>query len=197
MNINEKKIPANALKINFNLKSSISFLLFKRLIIAYISIFFFTALNAKEPTLAILKNVYTNNIQKFSISQYNYICKAYGIVSIDDLYSKSIQNDICKKSIEDFYSKNYTKMFYTQHILHLEQMYHIEFRDKECILHAQGEKTLSEILLYEGLAIKKINFRDEIYKERFINAQDNARKSRRGLWKTTLYKNCFPELNRN
>jgi len=196
MNINEKNIPASALKINFNLKSFISTLQFKHSIIAYIFILFFTISDAKEPTLALLKNVYTNNIQKFSIGNTGYTCKAYGVISIEDLYFKSVENKICKNSIIDFFRKNKTKKYFSQMLLHVEQLYHIDFIGDECIIYAKGQKTLSEILLQEGLAIKKVNFQDEVYKGKFISAQASARKQRKGLWKTTLYKNCFPELNR-
>jgi len=199
MKIKEKTIPANILSISFNLKSFISFLQpqSKHSIIAYIFILCFSVLSAKEPTLAILKNVYTNNIQKFSIGNYNYICKAYGIVSIEDLYNTSIENPMCRKSIVEFFERYPLEEYFSANLLYTGQMYHIEFRDMECILHAKGIKTLSEILLYEGLALKKVNFRDEIYRERFITAQDNARKRKKGLWGTTVYKNCFPELTRN
>ena len=73
-------------------------------------------------------------------------------------------------------------------------MYHIEFKNQECILYALGEKTLSELLLENGLAVCKPIFRDEEFKYLFYKAQLKAKTNKYGMWKENFINDCIAEL---
>ena len=109
-------------------------------------------LSAKEPTVVILDNVISNEVQEFRIGEYSFRCIPYGVLSLERLYSNSKLTSRCQKSIYDFYKKYPDLKYYAQRILKREQMYHVEFKNQECILYASGEKTFSELLLENGLA---------------------------------------------
>ena len=168
--------------------------MFKILNILIINILFAGLLSAKEPTLAILENVVSNEVQKFKISQYSFYCRPYAIVTLDKLYASSSLNSICKKSIESFYIKNPEAQYFSLNKLRVKQMYHLEFKDQRCLLFAQGERTLSELLLENGLGILKPLFEDKEYSYIFKNSQQKAKSLRRGLWSENIIRECIVEL---
>lgn len=164
-------------------------------------IFIFTLLSvfsisiyAKEPTLAFLNKVISNELQQYRIGRNSFYCKPYGVVTVDELYKNATMDSICKKSIEDFYVKNpEEKYFYTQ-LFKLEQMYHIEFKNNECLVFVQGQKSLSEVLLENGLAFEEFMLRDKEYSFSFSQAQKRARYEKKGLWGTKLMRSCIMQL---
>ena len=76
-------------------------------------------------------------------------------------------------------------------------MYHIEFKDKKCVVYAKGQMSLSEILLKEGLAVNEPRFKDEEFKYLFDKAQIRAKTLKKGLWSENLLKDCVSELNQD
>lgn len=83
------------------------------------------SLHAKEPMMAILQNVISNEMQKFTFGNYSFVCEAYGVVSLEKLYEKSQNNSTCQESIKSFYKK---KSLFT--ILH--RIYTQESGDVSC-----------------------------------------------------------------
>ena len=159
-----------------------------------ISILFSPLAFSKEPTLAILKAIYSNSNQKFSIRQYTFLCKPYGIVTLDELYAEATPDSSCKKSIDKFYIQNPHQKYFTANLLKLKQTYHVEFRNNRCILYAKGLNTLSELLLAKGLAISKSMFKDEEFKNSFIEAQIEAKANNIGIYKNKIKYKCIAEL---
>ncbi len=149
---------------------------------------------ATEPTLATLEKIVSNDRQKFSIKNYNFYCKPYGIVTLDELYSNATLDSTCKKSIESFYIKNPELKYYSSNFLKIKQMYHLEFKDDRCILFMQGQKSLSEFLLENGIALQKPFFKDKEYSFLFKKAQQRARILRRGMWSENILRECVVEL---
>ena len=204
--MNENTIPLNILRIIFNLKSSIlqpfdrvnynvlKFQMSKILNIFLLNFLLMSTLQASEPTLAILNSVHSNELQKFKIGQNSFYCKPYAITTIDKLYAKSAQNSLCRSSIEKFYLQNPDAQYFTLNLLKVKQMYHVEFKNTECILFAKGEKTLSELLLENGLALLQINFQDKEYGAIYKKSQNRARLLKRGLWKENIKRECVVEL---
>ena len=150
-----------------------------------------TSLNAKEPIMAILKNINSNDIQHFTLQNYSFYCQPYGVVTLEDIYRSSKASDICKQKVIKFYIKNPKSKYFSQTLLKLFQMYHVEFKDEKCILYANGRKTLSEALIENGLAVKKPYLKDEIFKYIFDEAQRRASYHKRGLFKDEVLKNCM------
>jgi len=150
------------------------------------------SLDAKEPTLAILKNVYSNDNQQFTYQNYSFTCRPYGIVSIEDVYKAKDVSTICKKRIVKFYIQNPKLKHFSARLLKLFQMYHIDVqKDLRCLIYAKGMKTLSELLIEKGLAVKKPYLKDEIFKYKFDTAQKSALYYKRGLYKDKILKNCM------
>jgi len=189
MNIKEKTIPPKTLSTNFNLKSFMITLIFLNLIIAQKS-----PLLAKEPTLAILKDVHTNGRQKYGIKNYTFECTPYGVVSLEKLYSASPEKSQCRKDIVSFYKKNPNLQNYSLQELHTMQTYHIEFRQENCIVYSHGQVTLSEMLVLNGLALVKLVFEDDEFRFAFLRAQMSAKEKQKGLWKETIYESCLGVL---
>jgi hypothetical protein len=152
-----------------------------------------SVLAAKEPTLAILTSVSSNSIQRFNIGMASFECKLYGVVVIDDLYKNASMDSSCKKKVEEFYKRNPNAKFSSSNVLKIMQMYHLEFKDKGCVLYANGQTTLSEMLLAEGLAFIKRGFQDDEFHTLFYKAQENAKLSKIGLWEENILKDCMVE----
>jgi hypothetical protein len=159
-----------------------------------LDLFLTFSLYAKEPTTAILDNVVSNEVQQFHIGSYGFRCVPYGVLSLEKLYTNSKLTSVCQKSIYNFYKKYPNLKYYSQKILKTQQMYHIEFKNQECILYALGEKTLSELLLENGLAVRKPIFRDEEFKYLFYKAQLKAKTNKYGMWKENIINDCIVEL---
>lgn len=173
------------------LKSSMQ----KKLNIFILVLFFTQSLVAKEPLMALLMNVQSNDVQQFKINNYKLNCSAYGVLSIDELYRKSGFDSKCKESIKGFYEKRAELKYYTSSKLNVMQSYSIELKnDNKCIVYASGGKTLSEFLLENGLAVLKPLFKDEEFKYYFNKSQQNAKMKRKGIWQDNITKECISDI---
>lgn len=155
---------------------------------------FFSFLSAKEPNLAILQSIQSNTKQIFKISNTTFVCKAYGVLEIQTLSQNKKVNSTCKKKIAKFYLQNPLAKYYAQEKLKVMQRYHIEFIENECILFASGQITLSEMLLREGLAVLKPDFKNREYNYVYNKAQENAKLEHRGIWRDDTVVNCIAEI---
>ena len=167
-------------------------------IVTYIYLLFLsTHINSAEPTLATLRAVHSNESQKLSIGMYEFVCRPYGVLTLEELYKMAELDSVCKKSIDEFYLKNPLSRYYSQNILKNRQLYHIEFKGDRCILYAKGKTTISELLLKKGLAVKKPRFQDEEFEHNFTQTQEYAKSLKLGLFKNKITKKCITELYKN
>jgi len=166
----------------------------KKITFTIFCIYITSCLGAKEPLIAMLDNIVSNEIQKFGIGNYTFECKTYGVLTLETLYNSSTAGSICQKSIDKFYEKNPKLKYYADGILEYKQQYHIEIKNRECIVYAKGQVTLSELLLKEGLALKKPMFRDEEFDNYFTLAQRKAKIEKKGLWSENISTSCVEEL---
>jgi len=157
----------------------------------------FGSLSAKEPIIATLRSVLSNEVQKFSIGKYSFYCEPYGVMTLEKLYSSSKLDSNCQNSIKSFYEKNPILQYFSSNLFEVEQGYHIEFRDNQCLIYAKGEMSLTELLLQEGLAVRKPFFRDEEFEYSFFQAQLKAKLEKKGMWAEGVIKNCISELYKN
>jgi hypothetical protein len=167
-----------------------------KIIYIIIQTFFLNSLLAQEPVMAILNTINSNPTQKFNIKNYTFFCKAYGVISLAELYNKDSITTECKKKIDVFYKKNPKLKYYTVYILYIGQAYHVEFRNDQCLLYAKGEYTLSELLLKNGLAFIDPDFNDAEFKYRFNRSLYEAKSGKKGLWGTTIEYSCITQLRR-
>ena len=154
---------------------------------------FVPSYSSQKPTLAKLNNVYSNNMQEFGISQYKFICRAYGVISVDELYLQAKEGSVCKNAIDHFYAQNPLLKYYSASLLKINQYYQVSFKNNRCIIYAKGMNTLSELLLKNGLALKKTNFQDEEFEASFFKAQREAQENNKGMYKNKIKKRCIAE----
>ncbi|MEA1916316.1 MAG: hypothetical protein U9N42_02180 [Campylobacterota bacterium] len=170
-----------------------------------LTIIFATSLFALENTLRVtkkshddgqylflLKKIYNNTYMKFKYKNTPYTCRPYAVVTLDEMEKSLVFNEVCQDAFKKYYINNpYAKSYAKLH-LHLEQLYHLEPKKRrDCIMYSQGTRSYAESLLYEGLAVIKPSFRDELWKFRLNRAQLSAKDKREGVWGTTLLRECI------
>lgn len=151
----------------------------------------FVYVSAKEPVLAILKSVHSNGVLQFSYDNYSFYCKPYGVSLLEEIYTNDKLPKNCSIELKKFYKQNPNSKYFSLRLLHLKQMYHIEYKNNSCIVYASGKKTLSEHLLEEGLATKEKYFDDKEFRHKFDTAQQRAVYRDKGLHKNVILRNCM------
>ena len=71
------------------------------------------------------------------------------------------------------------------------------FIDGKCIISTAGEKSLSEFLLDEGLAVKVPDLLDKEYESYFKKSQQEAKVTKKGIWKGNIPKECISDIQKN
>jgi len=161
-----------------------------------LTVLFSHTLFAKEPFLARLVNVVTNDIQEFEVANTRFTCAAYGIIAIDEIYRRAEEGSTCKKSIAKFYKKRADLRHFISRKLHIYQYYSLLRKENNrCAINIAGEKTLSEFLIEEGLAVKKPLFKDREYSYYFYRSEQNAKDKSKGIWKENIVKNCMEYID--
>ena len=156
----------------------------------FLLMIFFT-LNAESIQIAELRKVYSNDMQKFSIGMTSFICQPYGIVPLEEVLANQALTPTCKQEIEKYYLENPTKKYFIEMALYLRQNYHITFNQRRCIVYAFGQKTLSEALLEQGLAIIQTNFNDDEFRYLYTKAQERAKRRNAGIWSDEKLQACI------
>ena len=151
----------------------------------------FNALLAREPFLATLMKVSSNDIQIFKYGSIEFICTTYGAITIDEIYKYADKTSRCKKSIDLFYKKEKALRYYTNSKLKVYQLYSLIIKeDHRCLINISGEKTLSEFLIEEGLAVKQPDFNDKEYNYYFEMSEKKAKEGLAGIWANNIMKDC-------
>ena len=188
-------MPAKTLNTSFNLKSFIPSSFLYCLIIAYFfCIGSLNTLDADEPIIAKYESTISNEAQRFSIGTYSFLCKPYGVITLESLYNNATTNPICKQNIQRFFTRNPLDVFFVKRYLYSGQYYHVEFKNEWCVVYIKGRSTLSDLLLSHGLGIMKPNFRDKEFMSLFDKAQRSAKDLKLGIWKDNIIKNCLGEI---
>lgn len=186
MKINEKSIPLSKLRINFNLKSLINILKIWLFIIPLFT------LDAKEPTMMMVKRGINNSLQEFQIAPYySFVCKPYGVVTIDEVLNSKETDKECKNTLQKFYIQHPRLYNLYRRYLKRKSFYHVEYLEKSCLVHVKGELTFSEILLQNGIALIDKEFKDETYNARFKSAQKSAEIWERGMFSDPKLLSCM------
>jgi len=162
-------------------------------------IFFFSFISistlfSQEPVLVKIESVVNNEIQKVGYKQYSFYCVPYGVYTLESIYKKSDAHRFCKQKIKEYYRNNPEDLYFAQEVFHVGMFYHLEVKNKECILYASGETTYGELLLQKGLGVYKPHFKDKELKALYYKAQRGAKKEKRGLWKENIIQNCLGEI---
>ena len=155
------------------------------------------ALYAEEPVLATLVKITSNEKQEFKIGTYNFTCTPYGIITIEELYRDAKSDSVCRKSIFKFYEQNPNLEYFAAKKLKALQSYSMVFIDGKCVISTAGEKSLSEFLLDEGLAIKIPNSLEKEYDSYFHKSELEAKVMKKGIWEGNLPKECISSIENN
>jgi len=149
---------------------------------------------SKDTTLILLLNIESNDIQRYTFNNYSFNCSQYGIISIDEVYTET-KNENCRRSIEEFYIKRPDLKYFAYKKLKVMQFYNTKFfKDGRCSISVSGEKTLSEFLLEEGLAKIRKDFKDRELQSYFYKAQYKAKYYKKGIWDKNNLKECSGEI---
>lgn len=186
--ISEKTTPLSRLKTTFNLKS-----LMKSLTILFLIIPSFT-LEAKENLIAQLINIKNNSSLNYQKTEFTFLCEPYGLLSVDQVLSDEKSNNHCKNSVKKFYQNHLELEYLAYEYLKVKQFYHLKFKNKQCLIYAQGLKTYSEILLQEGLALLSKGFKDEEFLYEFQKAQEGAKLNKKGIYSDKEVLDCVNSL---
>ncbi|MBL0708405.1 MAG: thermonuclease family protein [Sulfurimonas sp.] len=151
------------------------------------------SIDASEIVLARLENTISNEKQRYGLRNYTFECKVYGILTLETLYYRSKIGSICRKNIDAFYKKYPKKRYFADTTLKYKQLYHIENKKDGCIVYAKGQRSLSELLIEEGLAVKKPFFHDEEFRYYFTAVQRKAKMQKKGLWSVNIFNDCIAE----
>lgn len=146
-----------------------------------------------ESVVALLKSVEDNDNLHMVYKQKEFICKPYGIQSINELISSVETNSSCMNYLQDF-RKSYPKeKFFAQMRLHVQQKYSVEGIDGKCLLYLSSSHTYSEAILEAGYARMPITLKhdDSFLKYRFKRALQRAKSSKLGIWSDVNVRNCF------
>jgi len=164
----------------------------------FIFLFFFlfsTLLAAKEPVLSTLVTIVSNEVHEFKNGNYKYMCRPYGVYTLEELYRNAKKDSVCQKSIQSFYNKNPNLLNYSHQKLNTFQSYSIVFKNQKCVISVAGEKSYSEFLLEEGLALKVPAKLGKEYDFLFMKVQREAKKEKKGLWNENISKECASSID--
>lgn len=163
-----------------------------------IFLFFFlfsTLLGAREPLLSTLVTIVSNEVHEFKNGNYKYTCTPYGINTLEELYRNAKKDSECQKSIQSFYKKKPNLLHYSYQKFNVFQSYSMIFKNKKCLISVAGEKSFSEFLLEEGLAIKVPTKLDQEYDFLFLKVQGEAKREKKGLWSVNIAKECASSID--
>ena len=153
-------------------------------------IFFVTILFADGLQYAQLQSVSSNTIQNFSIKMSHFALPPYGVITLEQMMADNKIALPCKQRIQSYFVAHPEQKEYALTHLHVRQIYAIELKKSKVILYAFGQKTFSEALLAEGLAVKEPNFEDDEFRYLFLKAQEGAKKNLLGLWSDEVMQTC-------
>ena len=155
---------------------------------------FLPQLYAGEPNIMLLDAIYANDSYLFRFKQSRYICRPYGVWTLDRVIGNTNITPVCKKALDEFIVHNPKLHRFAWYVMHLEEGYRVEFKNKECIIYLGSKQTLSEALLRDGAAIEQPGFSDEEFRYRFYQALRAAKVNKRGIWSDAKLRSCMSEF---
>jgi len=137
------------------------------------------------------KKLDTLHFKKGSISIY---CNPHGTYTITQFLNDETVDNKCKSELLKL--SNNIQRRYGRHLnqrLHLEQTYHLRSIDNQCVVFFNDNKTYSQTLVENGLAVVKKGFQseDKWFEYRLNKAQELAQREKRGIWSTPFLAKCF------
>jgi hypothetical protein len=157
--------------------------------------FLFGAYNSQQPIIGTLTHINANNTLLFNFSRVPYHCKSYGIYTLFDFLATPNITEDCKKGINEYFDKNPKERYFPQYTFKVFQQYHVSFKDRDCIISAQGQRTYATLQLERGLAVLKPRFTNKLLEYKYKRSQDMARKLKKGIWSNPKIMRCVTQAN--
>ena len=174
------------LKTSLSLKSFILFLRNVAIIIPYL------ILDAKEPQIFMLQQVYDITHQKFAYSNHmSLMCKPYGVRTLQEIMQMPKTSPYCKEKFTLFFQNHPHASYFAHTLLHLRAFYPLYMqKDGRCLVSVKGMKSYSEVLLENGLAVVEKGLLDEENLYRLQRAQERAQRNKKGLFSNPETTKC-------
>jgi hypothetical protein len=158
--------------------------------ILFIIFFLAYGLFAQPFVIAKLNAVPSNSLQIFTLHAQEISCVPYGVLTLGMIRKYRKINSVCREKIDRYISQHPNRSFFASMHLYLKAYYTLKLHPKGCLLYARGQKSLSEMLLEEGLAVIAPGFSDEEFLALFQRAQNRAKYAKRGVWSTDTLEIC-------
>lgn len=152
------------------------------------------SLLAQEPRIFLLESIDAYDNSLFRNRQSRVACAPYGVLTIRQLLWRTDTKSSCRKTLLDFIAHNPKLYHFLHYVMHLEQGYRVELKKSGCVIYLGSKRTLSELLLAEGVALKRPYFSDEEFRYRFYHAQRSAKVNMRGIWSDEKLRSCIGEF---
>ena len=151
-----------------------------------------TSVYAKE-ILALLKKVENNAALHMSYKQQRFVCKPYGVETVEELLERVDVNSSCKYFLNEFRKQEPKEKYFAVSSLHIQQQYNVSAIKDRCLLSLSSGYSYSEALLEKGYArlLPKYTFSDNILEYRFSRAVKRAKIQNAGIWSDVNVRNCF------
>ena len=197
ININAKRAPLSALimilSLNESIEKIITYIQLKRYLITLFFLFL-PLLRAQEPQILFLDAINANDSYLFHSREARYLCTPYGVWTLDRITRNSDISPVCKKALDNFIMHNPKLHYFVHYIMQTEEGYRVEFRNGRCIVYLGSKRTLSEVLLQNGVAIEEPVFSDEEFRYRFHQALRVAKTKKQGIWSDVKLRSCMSEF---
>jgi len=144
----------------------------------------------------ILQHAPNNGYFYFSINNNLSVCKPYGVVTLHEIFSDQNSTQRCRKAIESYFKHNPKDYYFAAYHIHLQQMYHLTFKDNECVIYSHGNISYARELLQAGLAKVRKGFGDILLRNRYKKEEEGAKFLKKGMFHSNIPLNCRMEFRR-
>ena len=191
-----KQNTAECTKYNFEFKIVHKQIIAKNMLKKIVIVLFFCFISLSAQSLPMkLIDIKSSTLLRFGYKQFHYDCIPYGVVTLEQVYSKKNITNLCKQKIKRFFATNVKLYHIAAYRLKVMQFYMVELKkDQECLVNLQGMRSYSEFLLSQGFAVVRRGFRDEVYGYYFDRAQKTARVQKRGVWSDPSLLECIVDV---
>lgn len=147
-------------------------------------------------TFGILQHAPNSGFLYFKVKNSSVTCKPYGIISVHEILYDTNASKRCREAILNYFHKNPKDYYFSDYHLHLQQMYHLEYKPDACVVYSNGSVSYARELLRNGLARVKKGFNDPLLKKRYKAEEEGAKFFRRGIYHSTVLRDCMGEFRK-
>lgn len=144
-----------------------------------------------EVTMGLLISIDSNSKLNLLNRNTSIQCIPFGIITLEQMAENSVTPKECQDHIDRFYRFHPHERRFAKEHLYLQQSYHFELLNKECVIYTNATESYSEILLRQGLAIRNSRLDHAEWNGKLKRAEEGAMRSKSGLHETEISKFCI------